>query len=70
MDDDGNRKLSMEEFQKGVSEYGLQFSKPEIAELFRVIDIDNNGSIDYEEFLRRLRVSFFIRWAGIPFHFT
>ena len=58
MDDDRNRKLSLEEFQKGVEEYGLNFSKTEISELFRLIDIDLNGSIDYEEFLRKLRVCF------------
>ncbi|CAF1092978.1 unnamed protein product [Adineta ricciae] len=55
MDDDKNRKLSLEEFQKGVEEYGLNFSKSEISELFRLIDIDHSGSIDYEEFLRKLR---------------
>jgi calcyphosin len=69
MDDDGNRKLSMEEFQKGVEEYGLHFDRPMIAELFRAMDIDHNGSIDYEEFLRRLRVSCFVRLLLIQFQF-
>ncbi|CAF0912184.1 unnamed protein product [Adineta steineri] len=55
MDDDGNRKLNMDEFRKGVQEYGLNFSKAETEELFRKMDGDQNGSIDYEEFLRRLR---------------
>ncbi len=58
MDDDKNRKLSMEEFKKGVEEYGLSFSKTEIEELFRAIDIDHDGSINFDEFLRRLRVCF------------
>lgn len=56
MDDDRNRKLSAEEFRKGVQEYGLNFSKSEIEDLFRVFDIDGSGTIDYDEFLRRLRV--------------
>ena len=56
MDDDKNRKLSMEEFKKGVEEYGLSFTKVEIEDLFRAMDMDQSGSIDYEEFLRRLRV--------------
>jgi Ca2+-binding EF-hand superfamily protein len=60
MDDDKNRKLSVEEFQKGVSEYGLNFSKAEVGELFRAIDVDQNGSIDFDEFLRRLRVCFIV----------
>ena len=57
MDDDRNHKLNMEEFRKGVEEYGLNFSRDEIAQMFRTMDLDQNGSIDYEEFLRRLRVS-------------
>lgn len=56
MDDDKNRKLSIEEFKKGVEEYGLNFSKLEIEELFRRMDTDRSGSIDYEEFLHKLRV--------------
>jgi len=56
MDDDRDRKLSLDEFRKGVEEYGLNFSRSEIDELFRLIDIDRNGNIDYEEFLRKLRV--------------
>ena len=56
MDDDKNRKLSMEEFKKGVQEYGLNFSKSEIEELFRLMDTDRSGNIDYEEFLHKLRV--------------
>ncbi|CAF1403394.1 unnamed protein product [Rotaria sp. Silwood1] len=55
MDDDRSKKLSFDEFKKGVEEYGLNFSKTEIAELFHLMDIDQSGSIDYEEFLRRLR---------------
>jgi Ca2+-binding EF-hand superfamily protein len=58
LDDDSNRKLNMDEFKKGISEYGLNLSKPEIEQLFRQFDVDNNGSIDFDEFLRRLRVCF------------
>ena len=56
MDDDRNRKLTMEEFHKGVSEYGLSFTKTEVEQLFRQMDTDQSGSVDFEEFLRRLRV--------------
>jgi Ca2+-binding EF-hand superfamily protein len=56
MDDNGNKKLNIDEFRKGVEEYGLNFSKSEIEDLFRLIDIDRSGNIDYEEFLRKLRV--------------
>ena len=56
MDDDKDRKLNMEEFKKGVQEYGLNFSRSEIEELFRLIDTDRSGTLDYEEFLHKLRV--------------
>jgi calcyphosin len=56
MDDDRNRKLSLDEFRKGVDEYGLNFSRTDVEDLFRLIDADRDGSIDYEEFLRKLRV--------------
>ena len=58
MDDDKNRKLSIEEFKKGVEEYGLNLSKAEIEQIFRDMDTDKSGSIDFDEFLRRLRVCF------------
>jgi hypothetical protein len=62
MDDDGSKNLSFDEFKKGVQEYGLNFTKDEIAELFRMFDSDQNGKIDYEEFIRKLRVCFFLNF--------
>ncbi len=58
MDDDKNRKLNVDEFKKGIDEYGLNFSKAEIEQIFRDMDTDNSGSVDFDEFLRRLRVCF------------
>jgi Ca2+-binding EF-hand superfamily protein len=58
MDDDKNRKLSVDEFKKGIDEYGLNFSKAEIEQIFHDMDTDNSGSVDFDEFLRRLRVCF------------
>lgn len=56
MDDNRNKKLEFEEFRKGITEYGLNYSKDEIKEIFNIFDKDNSGTIDFEEFLERLRV--------------
>ena len=75
MDDDGNKKISMEEFRKGMADYGLQYSKDDVNELFKKIDSDHDGTISFDEFLLKLRVIFetfknysnFILVALIPF---
>lgn len=56
MDDDGNRSIDLKEFEKGLREYGLtEFDKATIQEVFSVFDKDNSGTIDFDEFLTRLR---------------
>ena len=57
MDDNKNKKLDFEEFRKGVNEYGLNYNKDEISELFRLFDKDGSGQIDFDEFLEKLRVN-------------
>ena len=57
MDDNKNKKLDFEEFKKGVTEYGLNYTKDEVRELFNMFDKDKSGQIDFEEFLEQLRVS-------------
>ena len=56
MDDNKNKMLSFDEFKKGVTEYGLGYSKDEIFELFKAFDKDSSGSVDFDEFLEKLRV--------------
>jgi Ca2+-binding EF-hand superfamily protein len=55
MDDDRNHRLELEEFSKGVTEYGLNYSKEEIKELFYEFDKDHSGAVDFDEFLEKLR---------------
>jgi hypothetical protein len=69
MDDDRNRKLSFDEFKKGVDEYGLNLSRDEVQYLFKQFDTDHDGSINYEEFLQRLRVGIFIDVNIVPTSF-
>ncbi|XP_059173804.1 calcyphosin-like protein isoform X2 [Physella acuta] len=56
MDDDENRSLDKKEFAKGLHDYGVtEFDKAQIDELFNIFDKDKSGSIDFDEFLVRLR---------------
>lgn len=59
MDDDGSNSLSIQEFRNAIKEFGLDFTEAEIAELFNTFDRDRSGTIDYTEFLLKIRVGDF-----------
>ena len=54
-DDNNNKSLDFNEFQKAVKDYAVDLSKDEIKELFDLFDRDGTGSIDYDEFLHQIR---------------
>ena len=56
MDDDGNRTLDMNEFKKGLHDFGVILTPDKIQSLFNQIDLDHSGTIDFDEFLIALRV--------------
>lgn len=45
-----------------MNEYRLGFRESEVLALFNAFDVNKNGSIDYDEFLRTIRV----RWPLTP----
>eukprot|EP01135_Chromosphaera_perkinsii_P005801 Nk52_evm1s366 gene=Nk52_evmTU1s366 len=53
IDDDGNKKLSMDEFKKAVRQLGMD--DKDVKELFNAFDTDHSGSIEFDEFLAQLR---------------
>lgn len=57
MDDDGNKKLNLEEFTKGLEETGLEMSEDDINDVFQKFDTDSDGNISVDEFLVGVRVS-------------
>ena len=59
MDDDGSRSLDIKEFKKGLHDYGVLMEPDQIQALFNELDKDGSGSIDFDEFLRALRVSIY-----------
>ena len=55
-DDNNDRSLNFEEFDKGVTESGAKLSAEEAKELFSSFDKDGAGSIDFDELLIAIRV--------------
>lgn len=55
MDNNGNRKLDQAEFTEALAAYGLFPKIVEIQALMRYYDVDGDGNITYEEFIRGLR---------------
>ena len=59
-DDDRSNRLSVEEFAKGIHDYGTVLTQQELRELFDFLDSDGSGNISFDEFLVALRVSYHI----------
>ena len=52
MDQSGDGKLDREEIRAGYAAFhGRTISDQEVNELFAKVDADNNGSVDYSEFV-------------------
>lgn len=58
MDNNGNKLLDVDDFRWGLKDYGISVSKEEAQQILDHFDRDRNGVVDYNEFLRALRVSF------------
>jgi len=57
MDEDGNKKLNLEEFKTGLEEIELELSEDEINEIFKKFDTDEDENISVDEFIVGIRVS-------------
>lgn len=55
MDNNGNKKLDLAEFTEALAQYGLFPKVVEIQALMKYYDVDGDGNITYEEFIRGLR---------------
>merc|ERR1719215_915852 len=62
MDKDGDRRLTLEEFEQGVASMEevkfemtrLQMATFEVKELFMLIDFNDNGTVSVDEFIEGL----------------
>jgi len=52
MDDNGSGALDINEFRKGIRDFQVDIDPKDVDNLFKAFDINNNGDIDYDEFIR------------------
>lgn len=55
MDIDYSKKIVFEELRLGLQKYGLNISEQDLSGLFKVLDKDGSGEIDFCEFMLELR---------------
>lgn len=55
MDDDGSRGLSRAEFEKACRDFKAEMSAEDVGTLFAAFDINRDGVINCEEFIRTIR---------------
>lgn len=58
MDVKGDKNLDVDDFRWGLMDFGIQVSKDEAAEVLKYFDKDRNGKVNFEEFVRTLKVSY------------
>lgn len=56
MDNNSNRLLDVDDFRWGLKDYGITISKEEADQVLKYFDRDGNGQVDFNEFLRALKV--------------
>ncbi len=56
MDDDGSKCLDFQEFEKGLENYAVSVGKDKARQIFATMDKDGSGTINFDEFLEKLRV--------------
>jgi len=55
MDFNGNKKLDASEFEQALATFGFFPKKVELQALMKYYDVDGDGNISYDEFIRGLR---------------
>lgn len=55
MDDDGSKTLNKQEFEKACRDFKAEIASEDIGILFNAFDINRDGTIQYDEFLRIIR---------------
>lgn len=55
MDDDNSKSLDKNEFKKAVRDFKIEIPEEYSDIIFNAFDLNRDGTIDYDEFLRIIR---------------
>ena len=55
MDDDNSKSLDKQEFQKAINDFRVAIPAEDIDVIFNAFDLNRDGSIDYDEFVRIIK---------------
>lgn len=55
IDDDNSKSLDKQEFKKAVQDFRIEIPQEHINTIFNAFDINRDGTIDYDEFVRIIR---------------
>jgi len=55
MDDDNSKSLDKQEFKKAIRDFKVDIPDEYVETIFNAFDINRDGSIDYDEFVRIIR---------------
>lgn len=58
MDIKGDKNLDVDDFRWGLMDFGITVTKEESAEVLKYFDRDGNGQVNFEEFVKTLKVSY------------
>ena len=54
-DNDGNRRVTQDEFLWGLKDYQVDLTKEEVEQLFNHLDTNHDGVLNFDEFLVGMR---------------
>jgi hypothetical protein len=57
LDEDGGGKIETKELKRGLQNFGIFLTKKELNQMLRTIDPDQNGGLDYSEWLNFMQAS-------------
>jgi Ca2+-binding EF-hand superfamily protein len=60
MDNNRSMTLDLEELQTGLADQGVSLERDQVQVILDAFDRDKSGQVDFNEFMRAIRVSFLL----------